>query len=618
MKKNYDAVIARTHTAEYSMHKYWARKPHNVLASFIKNIVPDNGIVLDPFCGSGVALHEARKQGMQAYGFDINPIAGLITSVLIHPPETNAFAEEMEHLLSILEKEIEPFYSVDGRRIKYAVHETIVRCKCKRRVPFRESDVKGRSKKCPKCREELHFNLENLIDTRIERIYFENEKTPCELEEVLSSQKALSEQECFENSQTYNYPFTLNRRILAFDGMQTSSLFTKRNFSILSHIADQFYRISDSGIRNAALLLLTASVAQCSRLIPNRNDLSTGGPAWSVPGFWVPAEHLETNPIVHIRARYDKFLKAIQSINSGNYPEIASVKKTDGIQGMREFRNTGKRADLIFFDPPYGDSVPYLEFSAMWNSFLKDVPEPETDISVSDRMPKNEAWNHYNENLSEILKEISKTLAENGRLLITFNNNDMKAWEALINGLQKNQLVCEYVTYQIPAVISSKAQFSPEGSYISDIYSVYRYDKDAEPSSDLSVITNALTKAAKARNGVIACNLANRVAILEWLRNNIKVELLEEKDVIIKSLFEKKENRLTFKGTIEENHFKIEEHARMAAKNILKDGPCEWNELYKNIAIQYADYGFLDSNELKTYLNGHVLFDKKRCISYID
>ena len=51
MSKEYDAIIAKTHTAEYSMHKYWARKPHNVLSYFISQIVPENGEVLDPFCG---------------------------------------------------------------------------------------------------------------------------------------------------------------------------------------------------------------------------------------------------------------------------------------------------------------------------------------------------------------------------------------------------------------------------------------------------------------------------------------------------------------------------------------------------------------------------------------
>lgn len=617
--KNYDAIIASTHTAEYSMHKYWARKPHNVLSYFIKEIVPENGYVLDPFCGSGVVLHEARKLGLNAFGFDVNPIANLITSVLIDPPTASAFREEMDEIFRTLDDEISEYYTVDRKKIKYLVHEIVVECpNCHEAVSYTSAVINGRSKKCAKCNQELRFNLENLRDTNIEKLFFENEKAEIKDSQILEQQKKVSDTHCFAVSDSYNHRFATNRRILAFDGMKTSDLFTPRNYSIICHIADKFYGIKDNTIRNAAILLLTASVAQCSRLIPTRNNLSTGGPAWSVPGFWVPAEHLEANPIVHIEARYKKFIKALSEITKSNYPKTATVEKRDAIQGMKQFRDKGLKADLIFFDPPYGDSVPYLEFSTMWNSFLKDVPEPDCDISVSDRKTKTEAWEDYNASLCEVLKEISITLSDVGKLLITFNNNDTKAWEALISGLQKNHLVCEYVTYQVPAVVSSKAQFSLEGSYISDIYSVYSYDATSLPTSDLSVISVALCKAAEARKGVIAKNLAKRVAILEWLRNNISVELLVEKDVIIKNLFEEKGSKLIYKKEIPKNAFDLEANVLGAAKRILSNGPCDWNELYKNIAIQYAEYGFLDPNELRALLNGHIIFENKRCISYVD
>lgn len=619
MSKEYDAIIAKTHTAEYSMHKYWARKPHNVLSYFISQIVPEKGEVLDPFCGSGVVLHEARKLGMNAQGFDVNPVANLITSVLIDPPNAKQFEKIVSEVLDDLEEEIAPFYKIGDSMIKYAVHATVVKCpECGKIVPFTEAVVKGRSKKCPDCQTELRFNLENLVDTQIERIFIEDSKEAIDNSEVINAQKALSDKEVISSTGEYNYSFETNRRILAFEGMKTSDLFTPRNYSVLCHIADVFNEIDDVEIRKAALLLLTASVAQCSRLIPNRNDLSTGGPAWSVPGFWVPAEHLETNPIVHVRARYKKFVKALKEINAGKYANNASVDKKDAIVGMQEYRHNGKQADLIFFDPPYGDSVPYLEFSAIWNSFLKDFPSADSDISVSDRKPKNESWEDYNKQMKEVLGEISQTLSSNGKLLITFNNNDIKAWEALLNGLQANHLVCEYVTYQIPAVISAKAQFSLEGSYISDIYSVYGYKPESIPTSDLAVIANSLKKAAEARNGVIAKNLANRVIILEWLRNNIRADLLVEKDSIIKSLFEEKGSQLILKGELKDDRFDFCEHAKSSAKEILSNGPSDWNELYKTIAIQYAEYGFLDPNELRTYLDGHVIIENKRCISYLD
>src|SRR5699024_2824648 len=135
-------------------------------------------------------------------------------------------------------------------------------------------------------------------------------------------------------------------------------------------------------VRKAALVMLTASVAQCSRLIPYRNNMKTGGPAWSVPGFWGPPKHLETNPLNHLNARLTKFIRGLKDIKDKSNKGAVNVKKIDAVTGLKGLRDDNVYADLIFFDPPYGDSVPYTEFSNMWNSFLQDIPNVNTDISV--------------------------------------------------------------------------------------------------------------------------------------------------------------------------------------------------------------------------------------------
>ena len=56
-------VFAQTHPPEYLLHKYWSRKPHNVLALFLSELLPRPGTVVDPFCGSGVLLREAARLG---------------------------------------------------------------------------------------------------------------------------------------------------------------------------------------------------------------------------------------------------------------------------------------------------------------------------------------------------------------------------------------------------------------------------------------------------------------------------------------------------------------------------------------------------------------------------
>jgi len=616
--KNIDIVAAKTHPPEYLLHKYWSRKPHNVISYFISQLVPNNGLVIDPFCGSGVVLRESQKLGINAIGFDANPIANLISKVLINPPDEEKFSSQIEQILDDIEQKILSVYTIGGEPIKYLIHKTVVICKCGKRLSVDDANKKGRSYICPECNNILRFNLENLVDTKISSIALGNNSIKEVTSEMLEEQHAYSNMNVTgSDTHKYDYEFVENRRILAFSGMKTSSLFTKRNFSILCSIADQIEEIKDEVIKDSAKLLLTASVAQCSRLIPARNNLTTGGPAWSVPGFWVPSEHLETNPVVHLRARLKKFMKGIRDIKKTRSKASIQVIKCDANKGMENLILNNTKADLVFFDPPYGDSVPYIEFSSIWNSFLRDFPDPSIDISVSDRLPKIDAWQQYYLSIDKTLKNISKILKPGGKLLITFNNNDLKAWEALIGALQRNKFLCNYVTYQIPAVISAKAQFSVEGSYVSDIYSIYSVDEFAQATSSLEPVSTALIKCATSRGGTIAKNLAQRVAIITWMKNNIQVELLKEKDALIRSLFNEDCNKLTLKRTHKVECINIVEVSRNLAKQILKNGPCEWTTLYQEISRELVEFGLPDPDELRSFLDGYVIFDKKRCLSFI-
>lgn len=47
--------FAKTHPPMYYIHKYWARKPHNVVGEYIEYHSKKGEIVVDPFCGSGLS-----------------------------------------------------------------------------------------------------------------------------------------------------------------------------------------------------------------------------------------------------------------------------------------------------------------------------------------------------------------------------------------------------------------------------------------------------------------------------------------------------------------------------------------------------------------------------------
>ena len=72
-------ILPKTHSPMYLMHKYWARKPANIVAHYIQRYCPQYGVVLDPFMGSGVTILESIFNNRLAIGVDLNPMANFIT-----------------------------------------------------------------------------------------------------------------------------------------------------------------------------------------------------------------------------------------------------------------------------------------------------------------------------------------------------------------------------------------------------------------------------------------------------------------------------------------------------------------------------------------------------------
>lgn len=600
-----DVIIAKTHTSEYLLHKYWARKPHNVLNRLIAEFVKKKGVVVDPFCGSGVFLREASKLGHKAYGFDINPVAVLLSDTTCNPISYVDFRNTVEPILEKFRILCDDLYHTSNNEsVRYYVHETMVECStCKTRQSKLEAKVKGSKSICLKCGEPLSFALAHLVRTKISQVVTESNILQ-DAEELKFSEELGKTKKAKKNC-SYDVSFTPNKRILAFKGMKTRDLFTERNFYLLSRLADLFYKIKDEKIKETSLLLLTASVAQCSRLIAFRNNLKTGGPAWSVPGFWVPAQHLETNPYRHILARYKKFLKGIELLNQTKTNPV-SIKNIDCIN-LDDHIN--EKVDLIFLDPPYGDSIPYMEFSMIWNSFLNKSIDIEKDISVSDRNDKKaDSWKNYKISLIERIRAAKNCLNKGGKFLITFNNHNYRAWEALIEALQASDMVCLSTKYQIPAVVSSKAQFSRDGSYISDIYSIYKHDPKSKPSQNLDEVRLDLIKSGIARDGRITKSVLYRSAFTSILKNNISSSLLKDLDSLIQSLYSISKNECLLLEK-PENMVKVnslESIVKVQLKKVLKTEKGLWNDFYAQVASVTKEIGIPEPSEILNLLDGQI------------
>ena len=75
------------------VHPFPARMAPEIASRAIGQLGP-HSTVLDPMCGSGLALREAVQQGHRAIGFDVDPLAVLMSKVWTRPLDASKLVEE--------------------------------------------------------------------------------------------------------------------------------------------------------------------------------------------------------------------------------------------------------------------------------------------------------------------------------------------------------------------------------------------------------------------------------------------------------------------------------------------------------------------------------------------
>jgi DNA modification methylase len=99
----------RSDAYTHSIHSYPAKMFPYIPAFFfsIPEVCPPDGVILDPFCGSGTVLLESIIHPLykrDVYGIEINPLGRLIAKVKTTPLKENKLEERIYNLLNLLKK----------------------------------------------------------------------------------------------------------------------------------------------------------------------------------------------------------------------------------------------------------------------------------------------------------------------------------------------------------------------------------------------------------------------------------------------------------------------------------------------------------------------------------
>jgi len=396
-------IAPRTWPARHKVHKYWGRKPANIVSSYVGFFSSPTELVIDPFAGSAVTVIESALLGRRSIGYDFNPVAVRIGSAILAPPRLADFRREADSIVEFLRLEEQVLYSTRCRRCDSMA--TV------RSIGYSGAEMLEVRYVCSHCGQR-------------------DSAPPTEHDLSLASTDWEAPPGTPDASIYYGWEMRkLQRRAVA----RWRELFTKRNYRFAGLLLKRIELVEDTRVREWLLITLTASLAQYTKMIADYSG-KAGGPSWKINCYWLPDKWQELNPLWYFLNRVKKSLSAI-----GDLCNRDGIRRGLGSCERRDSRHLPMRdceVDYIFTDPPYGgEGVQYGELSILWNLWLREHADLEKEIAFNP--VRGFSQRSYDDGIAEVFAEAYRVLKPGRWMTVTFANKDPEVWDGLLRACRE-------------------------------------------------------------------------------------------------------------------------------------------------------------------------------------
>lgn len=468
------ALAEETRPPIYTAMKYWGKKPHNIWREYIKNYTPEDGLFLDPFAGSAISAFEAVKAGIKAVAFDLNPLTSFLIETFCSEFDKEKFAVEVDAIVDDIKN--------DNIYQKY-FHTACRKCGSTSAIAqsfkWENGELYEVGVECSECKKNKKSRyLEKPTD-----------------EEIIKA-KELHKIEIntwYPDDEFYNSPSFSANFIECIGGNRFADLWTKRNLYVISKIFNKILDVDNVVLQKQLLLGFIKTIHLCTKMsVPRRENADRGfSTSWGRSAYICAARQMEMNPLlVFYGSCFGK-----QSVESslvdikeylGKIPKILYVDKSNKSSKSKNFDikygivdiNTitdfieEDSIDFIMTDPPYGGLVQYLDLSTIWLIWLKKFdqrfsPNYESEITVKRNIQN---LNTYKIKFQNGIKNLFKVLKDDGKIIFTFHNKDIKIWNAFLNAIALSGFKIEKVIHQQNRRTGESNVANPYGTSASDFY----------------------------------------------------------------------------------------------------------------------------------------------------
>ena len=433
----------------YAMHRYWTKQPISVIKEYITHFCPPQGIVLDPFCGTGTTGTAALFSNRYCILSDLSPVATFIAKNYTESTNLSEISTQFIKLHNKLKSTLRSVYSTicincKGRReVKDWLFSEVYTCKvCQSPVPFipantpwEEIKKKKRQKnvKCPNCQytfSRAAAEFQKIIPIGIryacQPCKFRKQLKPLDTSDTAYYQK-IENQDWHPFVPQHPLPSGVNTsQPLSRKIHSTHQFFTKNTAQFLGELWKEVLDIPDPVIKSKFQFIFTSIVYRVSRLYRLRVD----GQGGILSGtLYLPPIAQDINVWDVFTERYKKIVKGWQELNL----HISALQNNRIIstQSATHLVNIPDNSiDYVYTDPPYGGNINYSELNLLWEAWFGLTTNSANEIIINEP-GQSKTIREYQNLLQQSLLEIYRVLKSKCWLTLVFNTSSPKIWSVV-------------------------------------------------------------------------------------------------------------------------------------------------------------------------------------------
>lgn len=430
----------------YSFHPYHTKVPPSVIAELIRHYTEPGGLVLDPFCGSGMTGVAARDTGRDAVLIDLSPAATFIASVNTTAHDWTA---ALTHLSSALEESENKwgwlYRTEEGLQANYFVWSDVFACpQCYAVFPFFPHGVVHSGTKvetrrafpCPTCSAELNVRR---VTRRIaagrksKELVWVNAGTgrdrvnraPTAEEIRLAEQAEQTEPESWYPTNPID-PAGYSAKLAQLGDKQVtdvSRLLSRRNLIVYADLWDRLEKVEDTTLRNLCLATLTGIFT----VVSERQGYFGGGGGMS-GNLYMPIVRMEKNVHDVLRRKLTRLIDAEKHKRIGRGTVNVSTQSATDIDALPDCS-----VDYVYTDPPFGANIIYSEVNLAQEAWLGVRTDPEHEAVIDTSRGRD--GEDYGRLMAAAFRECHRVLRPGRWITVEFHNTNGDIWNILQTAL---------------------------------------------------------------------------------------------------------------------------------------------------------------------------------------